>query len=193
MPHIPGRNELALFDVDGAAAECCRDHEVGLAAQERRNLKHVDDLCDLSDIRNFVHVGEYRKLNFVFDLSENAQTLFDTRPAKAANRGAIGLVVAGFEDQRKTQSAGHALDDLRHAHDVLFALDDAGAGNKEKIARPNADIADLEGSNQVSSIRFPVSSFQFQALLRVSDQQGGNFPRNWKPETPYLRVTFSGR
>jgi hypothetical protein len=31
---------------------------------------------------------------------------------------------------------------------VLFALDHAGAGNEEEIARANVDIADLEGRNQ---------------------------------------------
>ena len=81
-----------------------------------------------------MNVSEHRKLKFIFNPFQNAQTFSDSGAAKAANRSTVGLVVTGFENKRQSQSPGHALDDLRHAHGVLFALDDTRTGNQKKIA-----------------------------------------------------------
>jgi hypothetical protein len=40
--HVPGREELALLDVDRLALAGHVLDEIGLAAQERRRLQHVD-------------------------------------------------------------------------------------------------------------------------------------------------------
>ena len=156
MPHVPRRNKLSFLDIDGAAAERGRDHEVGLAAEKGGNLQHVGDFRDLGHVRHFVDIRKHGELNFVFDLLENAQTLFHAGSAKAANRSAVGFVVADFEDKRKLERPRHALDDLGHANGVLFALDHAWTGNEEDIARADADIADLEIQFQVFSFRFRV-------------------------------------
>ena len=42
--HVVGRQELALLHVDGAAGFGGGHEQVGLAAQERRDLQDVDDL-----------------------------------------------------------------------------------------------------------------------------------------------------
>ena len=83
-------------------------------------------------------------MNFILDLFQNAQAFSNARAAKTANRGAVGFVVAGFEDEGKPERPGHAFDDLGHADGVLFAFDHARAGNEEEIARADADVADLE-------------------------------------------------
>ena len=87
-------------------------------------------------------------LNLFFNFSQNPQSLFYSRPAKAANRRAICFVVAGFEDERKAERLGDAFDNLGHANGVLFALNHARTGDQKKIARSDAYIADLEGGIQ---------------------------------------------
>ena len=95
-----------------------------------------------------MHIRQNRNLQLVLNFLQNAQAFLQSRAAKAANRSAIGLVVAGLEDERETERLGHALDNLGHANGVLFALDHARPGNQKKIARSDANIADLEGGNQ---------------------------------------------
>src|SRR5271157_5275770 len=40
--HVPGRDELAFLDVDGAAGAAGGDEQVSLAAEEGRDLQDVD-------------------------------------------------------------------------------------------------------------------------------------------------------
>src|SRR5580658_740551 len=155
MLHVPRRNKLPLLDVDSAAAQRRRNYKVSLAAKKRGDLQHIDDFRHFCDVRHFVDIGENRKLNFVFDLLQNAQTFLNPRSAKATNRSAIGFVVTGFEDKRKPKRPRHALNDLRHANGVLFALDHARPRDEEEIARADSDIADLEGGGQKRSLSPP--------------------------------------
>jgi hypothetical protein len=48
--HVPRRHELALLDVHDLAGLGRGAHEVGLAAQERRDLQHVGDLGRALDL-----------------------------------------------------------------------------------------------------------------------------------------------
>ena len=155
VPHVPRRNELSFFDVYGAAAERSGDHEIGLAAQECRNLQHIDYFCDLRDITHFMNVGQNRNLQFALNFFQNAQAFFNAGSTKAANRSAIGFVIAGFEDERKTERPRDAFDDLGHANGMLFALNDARAGDEKEISRADVDIADLEGRNQMRNLLPP--------------------------------------
>ena len=63
--------------------------------------------------------------------------------AKTFQRGAVGFVVGGLEDEREVQRAGDALNDLGHADGVVFAFDDARAGDQEEIAGADADVCRL--------------------------------------------------
>ncbi len=77
-------------------------------------------------------------------VAQDAQAFSYARTAKTPNRGTVGFVVAGFEDERKTERPGHTFDDLSHANGMLFAFDYTGAGDEEEIPRADMDIADLE-------------------------------------------------
>ena len=44
VPHVVGREELALLDVDDAAGSRRGDEQIGLPREERGNLQHVGDL-----------------------------------------------------------------------------------------------------------------------------------------------------
>jgi hypothetical protein len=170
VPHVPGRNELSFLDVDRAAAQRSRHHEVGLAAQKRWNLQNIDCFRDTGDVRYFVNISEHRNLDFIFDLFQDAQAFLDARPAKAADRRAVGFVVTGFEDKRETECPGHALDDLCHTNGVLFALNHTGAGDEEEIPRANADVADLEGRNQKQSLSPPSTQRAPRQTISAKDR-----------------------
>ena len=80
--HVLGREELALLDVDRLAGRGDRVDEIGLAAEERRRLQHVDDRGDLGDFVFGVHVGQHRHADLPLDLGEDAQALLHADAAK---------------------------------------------------------------------------------------------------------------
>ena len=49
------------------------DEQVGLPAEERRNLQHVDDLGDLGALLRLVHVGQHRQPELLADVGEDRQ------------------------------------------------------------------------------------------------------------------------
>ena len=149
MPHIGGRHELALLDIDHALRHGRGHDQIGLAAQECRNLQDVRDFRHLGDVGGFVHVGKNRHVHFIFHFFQDAQTFHQSRAAIAANGSAIGLVVGRLEDERKIQRTRDALDHFRHEERVLLALDDARPGNQKEIPGADSDIVDLKGSGHV--------------------------------------------
>jgi len=58
VAHVVGGDKLAFFDVDGLACFGCRDEEVGLAAEEGRDLEDVDGFTYRGAILGGVDVGE---------------------------------------------------------------------------------------------------------------------------------------
>src|ERR1700730_18319597 len=129
--HVPGRNELSLLDVHRTPGKRRRHNELGLAAEEGRNLQHVNHLGDGSHVGHLVNVGEHRDVYFVFHLLQNAQAFFHPRPAITTDRGSVRLVIRRFEDKREIKRTYHTLDDLRHAQHMLFAFNYTGSGNEE--------------------------------------------------------------
>src|SRR5450432_1051068 len=93
-----------------------------------------------------MHVGEYGQVDFILDFLEDAQSFLQPRPAEAANRRAIGFVVRSLENKWNIQRTSHALDDLRHADGVRFALNHARPRNEEQFAGADSYVADLEGN-----------------------------------------------
>lgn len=157
MSHVPRRHELALLEIDCPTAERGSDYQIGLAAEKRGDLENIDDFGHLGYVGGFVHVGENWKAQSIFDSFQYTQAFFNAWTAKAANRSAIGFVIAGFEDEWEFERASHTLDNFRHADSVLFTFDDARAGNEKETAAADADIADLEFSFQASVLGSKVS------------------------------------
>ena len=99
VAHVPGGDELAFLDVDRAPGFAGCDEEIGLAAEERGNLENVGGFCDGFAVGRLVDVGEDGKAGIFGDFAEDARALFEAGAAEAFDTGAIGLVVAGFEDE----------------------------------------------------------------------------------------------
>ena len=72
--HVVRREKLPLLDVDGFAG--CRDRldEIGLAAQERWGLQHVDHRGGGRNFLDRVDVGQHRDADMAPDVGENAKT-----------------------------------------------------------------------------------------------------------------------
>ncbi len=145
VAHVEGGDELALLDVDGAAGFGGGDEEVGLAAEEGGDLEDVDGFGDGGAVRRGVDVGEDGEAGGFGDGAEDAAAFGEAGAAEALDGGAVGLVVAGFEDVGDAEVGGDALDGVGHGAGVGLGLDDAGAGDEEELAAAYGDVADIEG------------------------------------------------
>ena len=97
--HVPGRQELALLDVHRLAAGGDGVDEIGLAAQERRGLQHVDHGrdFDLSGVSSCTSVSTGTPI-CLLDLGRGCAA----RPpcpdrGKLCRETAVGLVEGGLE------------------------------------------------------------------------------------------------
>ena len=99
MLHVPGREKLALLDVDRAPGARRGDQQIGLAAEEGGDLQHVDRLRRDRALRALVHVGEHRQAERLADFGEDRQRRLQPDAARAGARGAVGLVERGLEDE----------------------------------------------------------------------------------------------
>ena len=153
VAHVPRRNELAFLDVDGAAGFAGGYEQFGLSAEKRGNLQNVDGLRGDFAIGWLVHVGEHRQAGRAGNAAEDARAFNEAGAAKALDAGAIGLVVAGFEDEGDVQVAGDALNAFCEGTSVMLGLDDAGAGDEKKPARAYLHGPNFKGrSHDTNSI-----------------------------------------
>ena len=78
-----------------------------------------------------MHVGQHRQACIFGDSPQNACALDQARSAIALDAGAVGLVVAGLEDERDAEVGGDALNRLGERARMGLGLDDARAGDQE--------------------------------------------------------------
>src|SRR2546422_2774738 len=104
---------------------CSRDWSSDVCSsdlKERGNLEHVGDFRGWRGLRGLVDVRQDRRLQVRFDLAENPQTLFQSRPAKRIYRRAIRLVVRSLENVRHAAIVGSAGDALGDGAYMRFAF-----------------------------------------------------------------------
>ena len=136
--------ELAFFYIDYFTGLCGGDEEVCLAAEEGWDLEDVDGFAYGGAVLGGVNVGEDGEAGGFGYGAQDAATFGEAGAAEAADRGAVGFVVAGFEDVGDAEIGGDALDGVGHGAGVGFGLDDAGAGDEEELATAYGDVADVE-------------------------------------------------
>ncbi len=86
------REELSLLHADGLAGLRRRRHEIGLPAEEGRDLQDVEHLRRALGLLPFVNVGEERQAGLLPDGAQYLESLLQSRPAEGFDRGAVGLV-----------------------------------------------------------------------------------------------------
>ena len=134
--HVVGREELALFDVDRLARSGRGQEQIGLPAEEGRDLEDVEDRGrGALDLRRLVDVGEDGNAELVALISARmSQALLQARAAERIDRRAVGLVEGGLEDERDVRaSAQTASSAPGEGEGLAAAFDDARAGDQEKL------------------------------------------------------------
>ena len=147
--HVPGGEELPFLDVDRPAGRGGRDQQVGLPAQEGRDLQHVHDLGDLRALPGFVHVGEDRDRELVPDFGEDRQRLVKPEPARACGAGAVRLVERCLVNEADPDPLGDLLQRRCHLQGVSAAFELARPGDQRDRQR----IAEAHGTDRNNRIR----------------------------------------
>ena len=141
--HIPGRQELALLDVDHAAGCGGGGEEIGLPAEEGRDLKHVYDFGDARALLGFVHVRQNRHGERLAQFGKNRQGGVEADATIAPGTGTIGLVERCLVDKTDPQPAGDLLERGRHFERVVAAFERTRPCDQNKRQRiPEARFAD---------------------------------------------------
>src|SRR5262249_20952522 len=123
--HVPGRQELTLFDVDRASGRGRGNKEIGLPAQEGGNLQHVRDLSNACALRYLVHVGENGHPKRLTDFRTDRQSAIEADAAIAFDARAVGLVERRLVDEADPHLAGDLLESRGHLERVLAAFERA--------------------------------------------------------------------
>ena len=134
--HLLRREKLALLHVDRAPRRRRREQQIGLPAQKRRDLNHIAHRRDVRDLRPLVHIRQHRKPILALDQRQQFQPFLHARPARSADRGAVGFVERAFENQRQLRmrlANGHQL--LRHRPTNTLIFQRAGPGDDEQLLR----------------------------------------------------------
>jgi hypothetical protein len=98
--HIPWSEELPLLDVHHLAGPGRRDHQIGLPAQERRDLQHIQHLRGGMHVFDGVNIREHGHADLLADLFEDAEAFLHPEPAERRPRGPVRLVVGRLKDVR---------------------------------------------------------------------------------------------
>ena len=144
VAHVPGRDELALLDVNGAPSAASGDQQIGLTAEESGNLQDVDGFGGDFAVGRLMNVGEDRQTGVFGEAAKDASSFHEAGTTETLYAGAIGLVVAGLEDVGNAEIGRDALDGFGHFACVGFGLDNAGTGDQEEPARAHLHGADFK-------------------------------------------------
>src|SRR6185295_358060 len=134
---------LALLDIYRLARGGGGANEIGLPAEERRRLQHIDHLGYRLHLFLRMHIRQDGHADLALHLGEDRESLFHAKAAKRLAGAAVRLVVRRLENERHAELAG---DFLQLAGDVdlqLARLDHARPGNEKE--RPlQADLEPAE-------------------------------------------------
>ena len=144
MPHVLGREKLPLLDVYSFAGGRSSEQEIGLAAEERRDLQKVTHHPGRGGLLRKMNVGGDRHPLLPTDLFQHRQPLVEAEPAVAGGTRAVGLVERRFEDELHSMSGSHRRERLGHSHAQRFTLNSAGArDHQRRLPRPAAGVTNL--------------------------------------------------
>ena len=147
--HVPGGEELAFLDVDGAAGFAGGDEEVGLAAEEGGDLEDVDGFGGRVALGGVVDVGEDGDAEAFADGGEDGEALMQADASGGLGAGAVGFVEAGFVDEGDVGEAADLGEGVGHFEGVGFGFDLAGAGDEDEgsvVGDDDVAHADLAGA-----------------------------------------------
>jgi len=137
--------ELAFFDVDGAAGLGGGFEQIRLAAEEGGDLQEIDVFgCDVRLVSG-VDVRGDGDTEFLADFSEDAAAVFHAGTTEGADGGAVCLIEGGFENEVDAGAIGDFLEGASHFPSEGFGLQGAGAEDEKRDGPAYGDAANLKG------------------------------------------------
>ncbi len=91
-----------------------------------------------------MHISQHRQAGIFGQSGQDARALDDSRPAITLDAGAVGLVVAGLEDERNAEFRRDALDALGHRTHVRLGLNHARSGDQKQPSPANLHWSNLK-------------------------------------------------
>ena len=119
------------------------DQQIGLPAQERRDLQYVDRWRDARALRGVVHVGEHRNFQCVADFGEDRQRRVEADAARTLGRRAVGLVEGGLVDETDADARRDLFERARHFQRMRAAFQLARPGDQ----RQRQGVAEAHGAD----------------------------------------------
>src|SRR6266550_86629 len=130
--HRVGRQPLPLLHVDGPPGPAGGEEQIGLAAQERRDLQHVGHLSRGRHLAHLVDVGEDGKAGLRANGGERRESALQTRTARALQARAVRLVVGGFVDDVYAKLGAELGERFTDPQVQVVRFDDAGPRDQER-------------------------------------------------------------
>ena len=143
--HIFRRHELALLHVDRLSCLRCAVYQVGLAAEEGRDLEHVEHLGGWCELGHIMYVREYRHLEFLLDIRKDLEALLKSRPTEGMVRGTVRLIKRRLENVLYAKAFTDLFDLTADHQRAVIAFNDAGACDQKQLAAVNGQISDMNG------------------------------------------------
>ena len=133
--HLVWREELALLEVYDLTGARGGGDEVGLAAEEGRNLQHVYHARCLFRLLLCMNIGDNGHADLVPYRRQDAKPGIKARAAPGLGGGAVGLVEARLEHVGDAKRGATALERPGNLQAKRPGLDDARPGEQEKLSR----------------------------------------------------------
>ena len=134
LHHLRRREKLALLEIYDPAGAHGGVDQVGLTAKKGGDLQHVHDFTGESSLRFRMHVGQHRHAERLSNFRQHLQSFVEAGSAKGFRRGAIGFVVAGFEDVSDVELPAGPPQRVRDFKAEPLVFDDTRPGDQYEAA-----------------------------------------------------------
>src|ERR1700746_2009050 len=125
-----GARNWPFFYINRATCFRSSTQQIGLPAQERRNLQHVDLFAGNLSFSRGMDIGGHRNLQIAADSRQNLAALAHTDSAKRSHRSSVRLVVRGFKNEINVFRCACLSNLPPHAPDKFLRLNHARAKNE---------------------------------------------------------------
>ena len=186
--HAFGLHPLALLDVHRLAGASGRHQEIGLPAEECRDLEHVGHLGDGRGLVRLVDVGEHRQPARGSGPLQRPKPLVQPGPRLALEPGAVRLVEAGLEADRDAEVVLDARQLFGHRGQHVAGLDHTGPGDEKRSAPEGpAHQRVLRASSSAAARAGAAARRRMAAAMNPANSGCGRVGRdfssgwNWQP------------
>ena len=96
--HVLATQELGFLDVDRPPGLGSSHEQIGLTAEEGGYLDNIADFADGRGLTTLVNIGQQAQTVLCLNVGQHLESALQPRATKRTDRGAVGLVERGLED-----------------------------------------------------------------------------------------------